>query len=97
MKLLLFRLSMVIAVALLMLLGLLGFLTIISRTQASYDFSERIVATNSNEIIVSGDSIASAYPAVAYDPDRDEFLVAWKSPQGDGYDVRGQRLSGSSQ
>jgi hypothetical protein len=48
----------------------------------------------SSEIIVSGNVITSRVPAVVYNPDRDEYLVVWRSQQTDGYDVRGQRLDG---
>ena len=50
------------------------------------------VEEQSSEIIISGNAITNRVPAVAYNPDRDEYLAVWRSQRADGYDVRGQRL-----
>ncbi len=51
------------------------------------DLSEQMV-----EIGISEDGVTSKAPAVAYNPNQDEYLVVWRSQQSDGYDVRAQRI-----
>jgi hypothetical protein len=82
-------------IALLLLFALLQVCTAHAALTADNPSMNTPAEEQSSEIIISGDAITSRVPAVAYNPDRDEYLVVWRSQQAGGYDVRGQRLDGN--
>jgi len=41
--------------------------------------------------------VSQQYPALAYNPDRDEYLLLWTEYAGTGYQLKGQRLQGDGQ
>lgn len=82
------------SIALLLLFALLQVCTADTTLIADTPSISAPAEMQSSEIIVSGDAITSRVPATVYNPDRDEYLVVWRSQQTDGYDVRGQRLDG---
>jgi hypothetical protein len=82
-------------IALLLLFALLQVCTARAALTADNPSMNTPAEEQSSEIIISGDAITSRVPAVAYNPDRDEYLVVWRSQQAGGYDVRGQRLDGN--
>ena len=41
--------------------------------------------------------VSQQYPALAYNPDRDEYLLLWAESAGTGYQLKGQRLQGDGQ
>ena len=88
----LFLLGVTVGIAWLILLGVFGICTANFIVPSSYSSTNAPLETQSTELIISNNSTANQLPAVAYNPDRDEYLVVWRSQQADGYDIRGQYL-----
>jgi len=46
---------------------------------------------------VSSSGVSQQFPALDYNPDRDEYLLLWAESAGTGYQLKGQRLQGDGQ
>ena len=77
-------LCITMGIAILILLGIFGVCTANVPKEAQ-----------NAEIVISNNATTNKSPAIVYNPDRDEYLVVWRSRQADGYDIRGQRLDSS--